>query len=327
MNCCRLIIAMGLFLSCRIFGEECANIDDASKKEQTVKNDNDQTCSDAKKTEDREDKQKEKKVEPPKIGNFSLPVSQQPAGLFGFGENIIDQGQVQIFFFADEFVGKNKLTVDLLPNILFGITDNMSIYFGFPYTPIFRDNHGESNGLEDFIVQLEYAFYNKSTSTYTDQATIVGNVTVPTGSTRKDPPTGFGAPSFFIGATYNHMMIDWFVFCAPGAILTTSNHGTKFGNQFLYQFGFGRNIPSPCGWIYAWMIEFDGQYYQKNRFRGRIDPNSGGNVIFATPSLWMSNKNFLIQFGAGVPVTQNWFGDQGRIDYEFNFNIAWTFYP
>jgi hypothetical protein len=35
-----------------------------------------------------EDKKPEKKEEPPKIGNFALPTSQQPAALFGFGGNI-----------------------------------------------------------------------------------------------------------------------------------------------------------------------------------------------------------------------------------------------
>lgn len=266
-------------------------------------------------------------VEPPKIGNFALPTSQQPAALFGFGENIIDKGQIQIYFFADAFVGKKKFISDAIPSVLFGITDDLSIYFNFPFAPYLKDGNSHSSGLEDFFVQLEYAFYNKKTYTYVDQATIVTNVTVPTGSTKKDPNTGFGAPSIFIGATYNHMRVDWFVFTAPGAILTMSNHGTKIGDQFLYQLGFGRNIPSPRGWIYAWILEFDGQYFRKNRIHGKIDPDSGGNFIFVTPSLWISSRNMLLQFGVGAPILQNLFGKQHRIDYELNLNFAWTFYP
>jgi hypothetical protein len=159
-----------------------------------------------------------------------------------------------------------------------------------------------------------------------DQATIIVNVTAPTGSLKKDPPTGFGSPSLFLAATYLHMRVDWFAFAGEGAILTTSNHGTKIGDQFLYQFGFGRNIPSPCGWIYAWMIEFDGQYSKRNRFRGRIDPNSGGNFIFVTPSLWMSSETILLQFGVSFPINQNLFGRQRKFDYALNFNFGWAFY-
>lgn len=273
-----------------------------------------------------EDSATEKGEEPRKIGNFALPTSQQPAALFGFGGNIIDKGEVQLFFFADEFVGKNRTIMDLIPSVLFGITKDASIFFNFPFTPLMRDDGERSSGLEDFFIQLEYAFYNKSTSTYVDQATVLVNVTVPTGSSKKNPPTGFGSPSLFVGGTYYHTMVDWFVFTAPGAVLTTSDHRTKFGDQFLYQFGFGRNIPSPEGWIYAWMLEIDGQYNKKNRINGVIDDNSGGNVIYATPSLWISSKEILMQFGVSLPIKQNWFGNQSKVDYALNFNFAWSFY-
>lgn len=263
---------------------------------------------------------------PPTIGNFALPASQQPAALFGFGGNIIDKGEVQLYFFADDFEGKRKTTIDLIPSILFGINKDWSIFFNFPFTPLMEDGRQRSSGLEDFFVQLEYAFYNKSTLTYTDQGTVVTNITFPTGSSKKNPPTGFGSPSIFIGATYYHILVDWFVFTAPGAILTSSDHGTKFGDQFLYQFGLGRNIPSPKGWIYAWMVEVDGQYNKKNRIDGVLDKNSGGNVIYATPSLWISSKEFLLQFGVSFPINRNLFGEQRRFDYALNLNCAWSFY-
>lgn len=267
-----------------------------------------------------------KEPEPPKIHNFSLPTSQQPAALFGFGGNIIDQGEVQLYLFEDAFFGKRKTLVDIIPSVLFGITKDLSIFFNFPFTPLIKDGRYRSRGFEDFFVQLEYAFYNKSTSTYVDQATVLANITVPTGSSKKNPPTGFGAPSFFIGATYYRTWIDWIVFVAPGAVLTTSDHGTKFGDQFLYQFGLERYIPSPEGWIFAAMLEVDGQYNKKNRIRGVIDPNSGGNTIWVTPSLWVSTKEMLLQFGISVPINQNLFGKQRKFDYALNINFAWSFY-
>lgn len=272
------------------------------------------------------DPSKKEEEKPPKIGNFSLPASQQPSGLFSFGGNIIDQGEVQIFFFADEFVGSKRLVTDVIPGVLFGVTKDFSLFFNAPFTPSMREDNHSSSGLEDFFVQLEYAFYTKETPTYSDQATIVGNITFPTGSVRKNPPIGFGSPSFFLGATYYHTTIDWILFTCQGAILTTTYQRTKIGDQFLYQFGFVKNIPSPVGWIYAWMIEIDGQYYQKNRINGQIDPNTGGNVLYVTPSLWISSKKILVQFGVSFPITQNWFGKQSRIDYALNLNVGWSFY-
>lgn len=284
-------------------------------------------CSEeSREVEEKSAKEEEKKEEPPKIGNFSLPASQQPAALFGFGGNIIEKNEIQIYFFADALIGRKIDTVDLIPSILFGITDYCSIYFNAPFTPLLRNDGSRSRGFQDFFIQMEYVFYEKKTCTYSDQATLVGNITFPTGSTKKNPNTGFGSPSFFLGATYCHTLIEWVVFTSHGAILTTSDHGTKFGDQFLYQFGFGRTLPSPEGWIFASMLEVDGQYNKKNRIHGHSDLNSGGNTIYVTPSLWFSTKELLIQFGVSFPINQNLFGNQNKYDYVINFNFAWSFY-
>lgn len=267
-----------------------------------------------------------KEEKPPKIGNFSLPISQQPAGLFAFGGNIIDKDEVQLYLFSDGFFGKKHAITDVIPGILYGISETFTIFLNTPFTPYFRYDRHRTRGLEDFFVQLEYAFYNKTTKTYADQATVVGNVTFPTGSIHKDPPTGFGSPSVFLGGTFYRTWVDWYVLTGLGAILTTSDNGNKFGDQFLYQMGFGKNFYTPKGWIFAWMMEVDGQYNKKNRFNGITDTNSGGNVIYATPSIWISSKQLIIQFGISLPVTQNLFGHQHKFDYAFNLNFGWSFY-
>lgn len=268
----------------------------------------------------------EEKEEPPPIGNFSLPSSQQPTGLFAFGGNIVDPGEIQWSFFADDFEGSKKRLSDLIPSLLFGINETLSVLFTVPVTPEFRNGCNRSRGLEDLFVQLEWAFYNHKNYCYQDQATLVANVTLPTGSPHKNPTTGFGAPALFLGMTYYRTYVDWLFFTSNGALLPFSDHRTRFGDQFLYQFGASRTIPSPDGWLYALMFEIDGQYSKKNRIRGRTDHNSGGNVIYAVPSFWASSKYFLIQFGATLPINQNLFGNQRKFDWGAAINIAWSFY-
>jgi hypothetical protein len=267
-----------------------------------------------------------KKDEPPRIGNFALPSSQQPSALFGFVPNIVDKGEVQAFLFADAFVGKEKLAVAPIPGVLLGLSEDCSIYYNFPIAVSFRDDGHHSAGLEDFFIKMGYAFYNKTTKHYEDQAALITSVSFPTGSVEKNPPTGFGSPSFFLGMTYYRTMVDWIFFTGHGALLTTSQYQTKIGDQFLYQYGFGRNIPSPEGWIYAWMLEIDGQYGKKSRINGEIDPNSGGNFIYVTPSIWVSSKDIQFQFGISLPINQNLYGQQKKFDYALNFSFAWSFY-
>lgn len=269
--------------------------------------------------------QDQEEEKPPKIGNFSLPTSQQPGPLVGLGENIIDKGQTQFFLFADEVKAHKSYKTDVIPAILYGINDKFSVFANVPFSPGNKQDHHHSSGLEDVFIQLEYAYYNKEKKDFTDQATIVGNVTFPTGSTHDVPPTGFGSPSVFLGTTYNHTGINWFYFGAAGAVLTTSYHSTKFGNQYFYELGFGRDFWTPPGWIFAWMFEVDGQYSEKNKLDGDLDQNSGGHTIYATPSFWISNEKLIIQFGIGLPITQHLFGKQPKQYYTIDFNFGWTF--
>jgi hypothetical protein len=277
-------------------------------------------------TEVKQEAPKEVKQEPPKIGNFALPSQQQPGALISFGQNTIDKKQARWYLFADDFIGVEKHFADIIPGILYGVTDNLSIFFNVPIAASYRENKNHSSGLEDVFLQLEYGFYAKQTSTFSDEATLVTHVTFPTGSTQKQPTTGFGSPSVFLGATFNRTYVDWFGFTSHGVVETTSHDGTKIGNQFLYQFGLGRNIKSVVSqWMLAWMVEVDGLYVQRNKIQGITDPDSGGNVIYITPSLWFSTKKLIIQLGVGAPITQHLFGEQKRDNYLLAANFGYNF--
>jgi hypothetical protein len=128
-----------------------------------------------------------------------------------------------------------------------------------------------------------------------------------------------------IGGTYNYTSTYWFAFTSYGAVFPTSHHRNKFGNQYLYQCGFGRNIPSPKEWIFAWMTEIDGEYDNKNKIHGEKDPNSGGNKIFITPSLWASSEKLIFQLGLGLPLTQHYHGKQHKYDYSVVLSLGYTF--
>ncbi|MBS0636408.1 MAG: hypothetical protein JSS12_02760 [Verrucomicrobia bacterium] len=258
------------------------------------------------------------------LGNLALPPSRQPGPLIGFGDNIIDEGEVVASVMVDRYSGNKNYSTDINPNVVYGISSDMSLYLSTAYAPRNKDRSQHSSGMEDSIAQLEYAYYSSAGPHFLDQATFVANVGIPTGSSSKTPSTGLGSTSFFLGATYNSTQTEWLYFTSQGVTVTTSRHHKKSGNQFLYQFGFGHNIPSPTDWIFAWMIEFDGQYSAKNSVRGHSDPNSGGNTIFMTPSLWISSKRSILQLGLGCPIIQHLHGHQSKKQYSvvFSFGIS-----
>jgi len=273
------------------------------------------------------DEKKECKDEsPPNIGNFALPTSQQPAPLVSFGYNTLDKNQMQFFLLADDYKGVDQEYVDLVPSLLYGITDDLSIFLKVPTAPSYKEGKNHSSGLGDITIQLEGAFYTNKTSQFVDMACLVGNISLPTASSNKNPSIGFKSPSFFLGAAFERTYTDWFFFTSHGAQLTTSHHATQFGNAFLYQGGFGRNICTiESEWIFAAMVEATGQYTQKDKINGITDPNSGSNKVYVTPSLWISSKKIILQLGFEVPVVQHLFGNQKRNNYVLIANFGWTF--
>lgn len=130
-------------------------------------------------------------------GNLALPTSQEPAPLFCFGQSVIDKHDIQAFVYINSLLGKKTDFTQIIPNILYGVTDELTITAGAPIAAKFRYHNYQSSGIGDLFIQAEYAFYNKDRQDYANQATVVASMTFPTGSFKKQPPTGFGSPTFF----------------------------------------------------------------------------------------------------------------------------------
>lgn len=251
-----------------------------------------------------------------KTGNFALPPSQQPGPLFGIGQNILDKGICQIGGFFVQEKGKAKNFVDLAPSILYGLTNQLSLLLTSPinlhHSPQNRTNHG----IQSIITQLEYAFYKKEKPKSITCTTLLGNVMFPTTSSRR-----FG---FLLGATLSHTAINWYYFASPGAIFATQKHGAKDGNTYLFQCGVGRNIPSSPNIIALLMIELNSIFSQCDKSLGAKNPNSGGQVIYLGPTLWISTKKIFIQGGISFPIYEHLCGKQKKSDYltVLNFGIT-----
>lgn len=261
-----------------------------------------------------------------KEGNLALPTSQQPGPLFLYGQNIVDKGDVQAELYMDIHQGINRTFIDILPGLLYGVTDRLSLYFNIPFTPRYQTNCHRSSGMEDVFVQAEYAAFDYDTPCSTSMVTLVGALYFPTGSIKKNPPTGFGAPSFFIGATASYLSVDWYFIVSPAVWLTTSNGDTKYGNQFFYQGCLGRNVWSKSGeWIITAMIELLGVYDRPDKVDGSIDPNSGSNLVHIGPTLWLSTKRFFCQLGILGIAAQSYRGYQNKNKFLFALDLGWKF--
>src|SRR5207249_4460656 len=131
-------------------------------------------------------------VEQIAIGNFALPSAQQPGPLFSFGQNIVDKYDIQGAWNPEFIKGKHQYIFANNLTFLYGITKASSLFLTIPVPALNKQNKLHSSGLGDITVQGEYAFFNQGTETDSAMASLVANIGLPIGSSKKNPPTGFG---------------------------------------------------------------------------------------------------------------------------------------
>lgn len=287
--------------------------------------------------------------EPAKEGNFILPTSQQLGPFFSFGQNIIDKNQWIGYMFGESVSGVETRTDLLSPSILYGITDDLSILVDVSFSKnqtLIRRLHSDS--ISDGIsAQMEYAFYSQDTKLYSEQSTVVANITVPlvaTGAFARHPKKltiprirhpipaanshNFGIGSnlvnFFVGGTFSRMYTDWYAFISDGVVITTSQHGNQAGDQYLYQAGLGRYLfDIRSKWVLSFLIEADGTYFEEELSNGNAVPHTQGNIIFLTPSLLAASERIFLQFGVGFPVLQK-IPTISKVNYLAGFTVGVT---
>lgn len=239
-------------------------------------------------------------------GNLALPTSQEPAPLFCFGQSVVDQSDLQIFSYINSLLGKKSDFTQVIPNMMYGITDKLTLTLGQPIAAKFKFQNFQSSGVGDFFIQGEYALYNKDRPTYANQATLVAQVTFPSGSLKKNPPTGYGSPTFFLGATACHMNTDWYIFAGVAGLLTTPHASKQLPNTIFYQWGFGKNLYYiPKKMVITLTAEFFGAYTNGSRIRGANFKNFDDNNFFVGPSLWFATERFIFNPGIAFSLYSN----------------------
>lgn len=270
---------------------------------------------------------REEKVDHLLQGNLALPTSQEPGPLFCLGQNIVDKGDIQGFLLTNIFAQKNNHVTQFVPNTIYGITDNLSLFAGIPVGKGRATSPLLPTGLEDLFIQAEYAFYNFDTPTYANQATVVANVVLPTKHAKEHPFAGLNSTSFFLGGTANHMSIDWYVFASGGVQISKRDHFKNFGKRFFYQWGIGKNLYyQPSKKIVTLLLEFFGTYSQCDRLHGKKMYDSKSNIFYIGPCLWFSTSRLIMQTGVAAPISQKILPIL-KTKCLWAFEVGWKFNP
>ena len=139
------------------------------------------------------------------FGNFALPFSQQPGPFYSFGQNINAAYQLQIYTAPNYLKGSNQKYFGTTTGLLYALSDYSSLLLNLPYYFNQTVQNTRSHGIYDSNLTYEYAFLSNEGTTSATTATIVASLGVPTGDETKEPPTGNGTYSYFLGGTYNDL--------------------------------------------------------------------------------------------------------------------------
>lgn len=255
------------------------------------------------------------KIIPDKVGNFANLL--KPVTNFGLGQNIAVRNSFTPYLSVTQQKGDCENLITLSPQLLYGITDYFSLLISIPIIVKFDENCLSTKGFGDMLAQLEYAFYEHYTKRSRIWATIVANMTLPTGSKpsrycEDKLATGFGASSFLIGGTASYLGTMWYSYLSGSATFVTARQGMKGGDIFFYEFGGGGNLGNPGGITMMALLEFNGILTKKNKTDGYFDENTGGNIIYLGPSLYASHGRWVIEGGVQFPVFQHLNGTQAK---------------
>ncbi len=270
-------------------------------------------------------RESDEEVKQVKVGNFAVDGTMQPGPLLGFGQNIIDPHNLLLELAAGWLTGPHKRFNEVVPYFVYGFPKDFSLLVAFPVLHLKEDGY-RSSGAGDIAVQFEHAFYAHHTPTFTNQFTFVTSMYFPSGRSDKNPSTGFGSPSFFLGVTAEHLATEWYYYTSYGALLTTQHDHSKAGNQFSYQAGIGKNIAyRPEKWILTLMVEMNGLYEQQEKVDCIKDENSGFNRVLIGPTLWFSTQRFFIEAGGYFVAVEHLFGKQPKSSAFFLIDMGFRF--
>lgn len=268
-------------------------------------------------------------VEPLPTGNFSLPKSQRPGAFYSFGSKILDKGQIQVATKPNYFKESQVIFFGMPNQIQYGTSDRTSVFVAFPAT-LYYEKHTPTTttrdtGFDNLGLQGEYEFFTRKSLTDSESADAIFGATLPTGSLSVTQHWS----GFFFAGSYNHTWVDWIIFSSAGYLLFEGPTKIRPGDVLFYEVGTGRDLISESGkYNLTAFLELNGQYNQVDPalslfisgINTPVQTNSARNfsngfthttgsvfsdgvLLFMTPSLWFSTKQWIIQLGASLQCT------------------------
>lgn len=253
-------------------------------------------------------------------GDDSVSSNYPRASRLG-GRPLPHQGQFEAGTLFECIKAQQDLEVFEDTAIAYGFTERI---WSTLWIPFFLENNIEgerSRGISDIFWGGAYTYFLDEPNRAHGQVAIK----FPTGNPNKHPATGTGTYDIFLQHTTIHSSENWFASADIEGFIRLKNKKYKPGNTFDTELIFGHAFHPARNWTIYTSGDIFMIYNQGNDTGTLIDADSGGTVIFLGPLISVFYKSIFFEFIFQVPIGQNLFGNQPRIDFLTYFVCAISF--
>ena len=224
-------------------------------------------------------------------------------------------------------------------------------------------NFGPADGIGDLTLFGQYRFFNQN---HTELAVLFGLKT-PTGRTNDltaqgelfdaEFQPGSGSWDPLLGLAWTHHEGKWsYDANVLYTLTTTGTQDTDLGDRFQFNFAISYLLSSLGSGVHPMfhgaeqhedsddghhhahdhestgpsldlVLELNGEWHAEQVTNGISDPNSGGNTIFISPGLRLSQDNWSGFVSVGIPVMDDLNGIQSEPDWRIIAGATWLFEP
>lgn len=238
-------------------------------------------------------------------------------------------------------------TLSVPTTFVYGFTEEFAGIATIPW--VYREHRTTSgseritrktSGIGDIVLLSKYRLHTKDFPGGTSRLSVLGGLELPTGRTGDSDSQGklprglqVGSGSWdpLLGFALTHQTLDDEWDYSITYQLNNDAHHFEFGDVLKYTLAYQKRILPwrlPEEGLYTQfnaVLEFNGEWKQKNQDESGSIADSGGNTIFLSPGLQIAAKRFVVETSVQIPVVQDLNGSQVETDYVIVTSLRYTF--
>lgn len=226
--------------------------------------------------------------------------------------------------------------------LAYGATENLTVGFRLPYhlrNDVSEPEDGEievlgdSSGFGDLTAFGQYRFIHDASADR--HGTLLFGIKTPTGRTQErnangnrfeaEQQPGSGSWDPFLGLAFSQSVGS--TTYAASAVYTLVGEGTQdtdLGDLFAYSTAIAYRLDGSTS--VDLVLELNGQWREKQTVDDERERNSGAHQLYLSPGIRIgSASNVSLSLSFGLPLVENFNGDQDELDYRIQGTLSYRF--